>query len=98
MIGTVKLIAFDEGGVAGPAEHRRLVCEIEGGGKVAVWGRDGSRHNIDAVLNAGTPCTIECNWRVPNPEHARKYEHTHWVMEDSPLRIVKDGKAEAKRP
>ena len=37
--GTFRLTAFDEGGVRGSAEHRRLVCIVESSGKLAIWVR-----------------------------------------------------------
>ena len=89
MTGAFRLIAFDEAGpVEGPSTNRRLVCAIEGGGKLAIWGSDDSRQNIDAVLRTGLPCTVECTWREPNRQHAEKYGHTHWVRQDSSFRIV----------
>jgi hypothetical protein len=86
--GTFRLVAFDEGGVAGSPENRRLVCLVDSGGKLAIWGKDGARRNIDAVLKAGVPCTVECEWRPPNPVHAEKFGHTQWVREDLHLAVV----------
>ena len=86
---TFRLVAFDEGGVRGAPGRRRLVCNIEGGGKIAIWGREGARHNIDAVLNAGLPCTIECGWLPPTPNMAQRFGHTQWVPRDARLRIVR---------
>ena len=88
--GTFRLVAFDEGGVRGAPYRRRLVCNIEGGGKMAISGQDGSRRNIDAVLNAGTPCTVECEYRSPSPHMAQRFGHTHWVPQDARLRILED--------
>ena len=85
-----RLIAFDEPGpVAGSSNNRRLVCKIEGGGKIAIWGSEDSMQNINAVLAAGLRCNVECTWREPNLQHAEKYGHTHWVRQDFPLRVVK---------
>lgn len=86
--GTFRLVAFDEGGVAGPAENRRLVCVTDTGGKLAVWGTDRSRHNIDAILRAGLPCAVECEWRPPNPIQAERFGHTQWVREDCALSVL----------
>ncbi len=88
MIHTFTLTAFDEGGKQGSPDHLRLVCNIEGGGKLAIWGNKDSHENIDTVLNAGVPCKVVCKWSKPNPEHAEKYGHTHWVGEDFPLRLL----------
>lgn len=85
------LTGFDEGGVAGSADNLRLVCILRGGGKLAIWGKISSRRNIDTVLNAGVPCTIECDYRQPNDVHAKKFGHRYWVREDCRLRIVRTG-------
>lgn len=86
--GTFHLTGFDEGGVRGSARHRRLVCLIASGGKLAIWGKDGARKNIDTVLRAGMPCVIECEYREPNQTHAAQYDHRYWVREDCTL-VVK---------
>ena len=85
-----RLVGYDEGGVRGAPDRRRLVCHIEDGGKIAFWGQDGSRRNIDAVLNAGIPCTVECEYFPPKPNMAQRFGHTHWVPQDAWLRILKD--------
>ena len=63
---------------------------IEGGGKLVIWGRDDSRLNIDAVLSAGVPCTVECEYRPPAPAQAEKFGHTHWVPAGARLRLIAD--------
>ena len=95
MTGTFRLISFDEDGEEGQdADHRRLVCNIEGGGKIAIWGSKDSRRNIDSVLNAvenaGFPCDIECEYRQPKPwaKENCKIKHTYWVPESCHLRIL----------
>ena len=90
---TFRIVAFDEGEVKGTPDHLRLVCEIEGGGKVVLWGGETSRHNIDAVLSTGLPCTIESEYRPPKPDLAEKFGHTHWVPQDARLRVVEDSNA-----
>lgn len=87
---TFRLVGYDEGGVRGAPGRRRLVCNVEGGGKIAIWGREGTRDNIDAVLAAGLPCSIECEHRSPSPRMARKFGHTLWVPRDAHLRVVED--------
>jgi hypothetical protein len=64
---TFRLIGFDEGGVRqGQGKlNLRLVCFIEGGGKLAVWGSVGSCGNIDTVQHAGMPCDVECDCLDP---------------------------------
>jgi hypothetical protein len=86
-----RLISFDEGGVSGSPAHRRLVCLAEGGGKIAIWGREiplNNMRNIQVVLAAGLPCTIQCDHQPPGQEEAEKFGHTHWVREDFSLRVV----------
>ena len=86
--GTFRLVAFDEGGVMGSAQNLRLVCRIQSGGKIAIWGKEDARRNIDAVLAAGLPCTVECSWRAPNPIQAERFGHTQWIREDLDLRVI----------
>jgi hypothetical protein len=81
------LMGFDEGGVRGKPDNLRLVCQIDPGGKLAVWGREGNRRNIDSVLTAGLPCIVECEFREPN-DWGTGFGHTHWVREDQALRVV----------
>ena len=83
-----RLIGLDEGGVKGSHENLRLVCLVKGGVKLAVWDKPSARRNIDAVLSAGLPCTIECEWREPNPIQAEKFGHRYWVREDLHLKVI----------
>ena len=82
-----KLVGLDEGGVRSSNDNLRLVCLIEGGGKLAIWGQTGSRANIDAVLNAGTPCDLECECILPE-RWAARYGHSHWVPQGNTLRVL----------
>lgn len=86
--GVFRIIGFDEGGVRGTPSNRRLVCLLDGGRKLAVWGRDGARKNIDEILGAGTPCTVECEFRQPDALFAERFGHTHWVPETSGLQLL----------
>ncbi len=54
------LISYDEGGVRETRGAKRLVCNIEGGGKLAIWGDERNSANLDAVLAAGLPCVVRC--------------------------------------
>ena len=85
---TFKLIGLDEGGVQGSLDNPnlRLVCHIEGGGKLAIWGMVGSRENIDKVLNAGMPCEVECDC-IPPAAWASRYGHRQWVPQGNKLHI-----------
>ena len=83
------LVGYDEGDsqdTEGAKGVRRLVCNIEGGGKLAIWGRERNRANLDAVLAAGLPCVVRCATVEPQPWAAEKYGHTHWVPQD--VRLV----------
>jgi len=86
---TFKLIGFDEAGVrqSSEEENLRLVCLIEGGGKLAVWGSIGSCENIDNVLAAGMPCEVECDCILPK-QWAMRYGHTNWVPQGNKLRVL----------
>jgi hypothetical protein len=66
-------------------KHYRLVCKIDGGGKLAVWGRDGNTANVAQVRqwidDHGFPLTISCVWTEPEEWASKKYGHTHWLAE-----------------
>lgn len=86
---TFQIVGFDEGKVMENETNgvHRLVCNIKGGEKIAIWGKD-SMDNINAVWNAGIPCTVECDTTPPNEWGKQRYDHTHWVPEDSYLRVL----------
>ena len=86
--GQFRLIVFDElGGVQRTTESLRLICQLDSGGKLAIWGSDENRQNIDLVLKKGMPCTVECEYIEP-AEWGLVYGHSHWVPEHFSLRIV----------
>ena len=87
---TFQIVGFDQGGeqVSRNGIVHRLVCHIEGGEKIAIWGKKENRDNIKAVLNAGLPCTVECNTIPPKEEWRTRHGHTHWVPEDFSLRVL----------
>jgi hypothetical protein len=88
--GSFHLVGLDEDGVKGKSEKRRLVCVIESGGKLAIWGQElpsRNMRNIDSVLKTGMPLTVECEYREPE-DWAKKYGHTHWVAQDFDLRVL----------
>lgn len=95
MLGTFRIVGFDEDGVQGPPNHLRLVCLIEGGGKLAIWGREGASGNIEKVLQAGPRCTVDREYGKPGAIQAEKHGHTHWVgphhkLQVTPARIEAD--------
>ena len=85
---TFHIVGFDQGGVQGTARNLRLVCLLEGGGKLAIWGSEGASGNIDKVTKAGTRCTVDCEFQPPAETQARKYGHTHWVHQGFDLAVV----------
>jgi superfamily I DNA/RNA helicase len=87
--GGLRLTGVDPGSQDDRMSHRRLVCLIDGGGKLAIWGRDGNARNIDAVREAGFPCLVSGVWRDPEP-WAVKYGHTHWLEESGVLTVTND--------
>jgi hypothetical protein len=86
---TFKLIGFDEGGAqqSRGKNNLRLVCLIEGGGKLAIWGSIGSMENINAVQASGMPCDVECGCIKPEA-WAVQYGHTYWVPQGNKLRVI----------
>ena len=84
---TFKLIELDEGGVRGK-DNLRLVCLIEGGGKLAIWGSIRDQRNINIVQSAGMPCDIECDCIPSKQEWKDNYRHTYWVPEKNSLRVL----------
>ena len=88
MNGTFTIISFDENGVRENEGKLRLVCNIEDDGKLALWGHEQNRHNIDAILNAGLPCRIECEYSEPAPWASTKFNHTHWVTTQARLEVL----------
>lgn len=88
---TFQIVYFDEGEEKiGPDDDHRLVCNIKGGGKIAIWGSEDNRYNIETVLNAVPPfpCTVECDTLPPEEWAATRHGHTHWVPEDFSLRVL----------
>ena len=86
---TFQIVGFDEGKVMENETNgvHRLVCNIKGGEKIAIWGKD-SMDNINAVWNAGFPCTVKCEYLAAPEPWRTKYGHTHWVPEDFYLRVL----------
>ena len=88
---TFRLTGFEEGGVQRSRDNPnnlRLVCLVEGGGKLAIWGTEGLRENIDKVLAAGMPCEVECECRVPDEWGTKQYGHSYWVPQNRKLSVL----------
>ncbi len=89
--GTFHLVRFDEDGPKGRPDKRRLVCVIESGGKLAIWGQEvpsRNMRNIDFVLKAGMPCKVECEYQEPEEWAKERFGHTHWVAQGFKLRVI----------
>lgn len=80
----------------GAGGHKRLVCNIEGGGKLAIWGSERNTANIDTVLAVGLPCVVRCAGVEPKPWARIKFGHTHWVPEHVRLEAFRKTEAEPK--
>lgn len=83
-----RLTAIDPGSTDDHPKHRRLVCLIEGGGKLVIWGRDGNTKHIDDVLQAAFPCVVSCDWIEPPAWARQQYGHTHWLEENAFMRVL----------
>ena len=68
-------------------KHYRLVCFIEGGGKLAIWGRHGETANVDTIRNwirlFGLPLALSGRWTTPQA-WSERHGHTHWLEERNP--------------
>jgi hypothetical protein len=87
----LRLVGYDEGEISGNSERMRLVCQIEGGGLIAIWGQTkpmNETRNIDAVFSAGLPCMVECDVKVPNKAHSDNFGHKYWVPQDAYLKVI----------
>ncbi len=89
--GKFRFVKYDEAGVEGNSENRRLVCVTGSGDKVAIWGNKANMRNIDTVRQAGLPCTVECQYRNPSEFAAQRFGHIHWVRQDMFLRVIQSG-------
>ncbi len=81
------LTGVDPGSGDGTPGHRRLICLLKDGGKLAVWGRDGDTAHIDAITKVGFPCTVGCV-TSDVPAWAEKHGHTHWLEEKAKMRLL----------
>jgi hypothetical protein len=64
----------------------RLACLVEGGGQAIFWGSEANTRNIDAILAAGFPCLVVCDWQDP-PPWARDRGQRFWVSEETPVLV-----------
>ena len=88
-VETFTFLAYDEGGmmIASTGAHR-LVCVADSGAKVVIFGSESESKNINAVLEAGLPCTVRCETYPASRTANRFAGHTHWVWEHSMLEVA----------
>ena len=83
-----KIVGYADGGVQKDSSGRlMLVCYADSGESIGFSGRPGLRYNIDTVLAAGLPCTVECRAVRPSASMRRWYGHTFFVREGEPARV-----------
>lgn len=88
-IETFTFLAHDESGMKiGPTGAHRLVCFADSGAKVVILGRKSQLKNINAVLEAGLPCTVRCETYPASRTVGLLFGHTHWVRECSTLEVA----------
>ena len=72
--------------------HRRVVCLIRGGGKLAIWGEDRDTRNIDkvrgVVADHGWPVVVRCDVRPPAEHERSQYGHTYWARQTARLEAI----------
>lgn len=78
------LVGLDEGGVRESNGNLRLVCLIDKGGKLAIWGTPTEHRNIDAVQAAKMPCDVECDCIPAGQING----HYFWIPERHSLKIL----------
>ena len=82
-------VGYDEGGVMiGPTGAHRVVCVTDSGAAVVVFGRESDMKNINAVLEAGLPCSARCETHPASRTARRIAGHTHWVWQHGMLEVV----------
>jgi hypothetical protein len=65
----------------------RLVCSVDGGDKLVVWGHDQARHNVDAIRRANFPCTVLCMTTTPPQQLPHVPTAVAWVHPNDFLTI-----------
>ena len=78
---TFQLIRYIEGGVVRTPHGRiRLICATTTGETLALFGIPNNYYNIDAVMNAGLPCTLRYKvLRAPKALRRRQSPYTLWL-------------------
>ena len=82
------LIGRDEQWSRDRPGNRRLVCFVEGGGKLAVMGTEDERENMAVVAAAGFPCVVACVRSEPKEWQKRVRGYTDVVHARDELRVL----------
>ena len=85
---TFRLLGRDEEWCRDRPGNRRLVCFVEGGGKLAVMGTEDARENMAAVAAAGFPCVVACARSEPKEWQRRVRGYTDVVHARDALQVV----------
>jgi hypothetical protein len=85
---TFRLVSRDDEWSRDRPGNRRLVCFVEGGGKLAVMGTEDERANMAAVEAAGFPCVVVCTRSEPKEWQKRVRGYTDVVHARDELRVV----------
>ena len=94
---TFRLIGRDEEWSRDRPGNRRLVCFVDGGGKLAVMGTEDARENMRVVAAAGFPVSIACVRSEPKEWQRRVRGYTDVVHARDLLRVLDPDAAEAER-
>ena len=65
----------------------RMICAIEGGHQLVVWGHPQEEHNVEVLREATFPCTILCVATTP-PQLPHVPEAVAWVHPNHVLKIL----------
>jgi hypothetical protein len=84
----LRLIGRDEQWSSDRPGNRRLICHIDGGGKLAIMGTEADRGNIEAVNAVGFPCTVVALTSEPKEWQQRRRGYTHVVHANDLLRVI----------
>ena len=93
-----RLIGRDEEWSRDRPGNRRLVCFLEGGGKLAVMGTEDERDNMKAVAAAGFPVSVACVRSEPKEWQKRVRGYTDVVHARDLLRVLGPEPSEPAEP
>lgn len=85
---TFRLIGRDDEWSRDRPGNRRLICQIEGGGRLAIMGTEDDLENMHKVAEAGFPCVVACVRSEPKEWQRRVRGYTDVVNARDALRVV----------